>query len=632
MRIRREPNGQTHAYASGTHVIMATLGTLALAGPLLAQRVIYVAENAPGASDGMSWANAYQDLQDALDDARTAGDDDAEIWIAAGTYKPDRGTGDRTLAFELFGSIAIYGGFAGWEECQEHRDWIANETILSGDLAGDDHLAEPPTSTCCTSTRQPGCDDQKCAHTISAMVPYCAARWYFDCPYYAQTICCDVCRPHRCENSFNVVRIQGVAARVILDGVTVAGGEAAGEVPGGGLSAQNASVALRNCAFRDNAGGRGAAAWLERGDGTVHNSSFVNNQSWGSGHAVVYGWESLSLQVTGSTFARNRGGSIYLHNGVHRIADCSFVENQSTGPSAPGITVDFVAEAEIDACSFVRNVGLGGCGLLNDGYARLSDCAFIGNRAQGSGAAISNCGALIAKDSTFVGNRAGGFVFYPYEVPQAGFAGGVDIACGGAAFVNCTFVGNHAGHIGGMFAGDGATLRNCVFWANSWDYAPSEFAQLDWMRERPLDIDYTIVEGWTGYMGGVGNSGAAPMFVDAFGPDGISGTDDDDLRLSPGSPGINAGDPNTSYLPPTDLDGHARILCGRVDIGPYEFGIGDFDCDQTVDLSDFASWSACMRGPLPGPVSPSCTAFDFNADQSIDLLDFAALQPILSGQ
>ena len=124
----------------------------------------------------------------------------------------------------------------------------------------------------------------------------------------------------------------------------------------------------------------------------------------------------------------------------------------------------------------------------------------------------------------------------------------------------------------------------------------------------------------------MGNGGVDPLFVDPVGPDGIPGTEDDDLRLSPGSPAINAGDPSTRYLTPTDLDGHARVLCGRVDIGAYEFGIGDYDCDRTVDLSDFSNWSACMRGPLPGPVSPSCTAFDFNADGAIDLFDFTEFQ------
>jgi len=46
-----------------------------------------------------------------------------------------------------------------------------------------------------------------------------------------------------------------------------------------------------------------------------------------------------------------------------------------------------------------------------------------------------------------------------------------------------------------------------------------------------------------------------------------------------------------------------RLLLGTVDIGAYEFGLGDYDCDQTVNLTDFANWEACMTDPtlIPNP-------------------------------
>jgi hypothetical protein len=92
--------------------------------------VIYrVDVNATGADNGSSWADAYTGLQSALSVA--AGKD--EIWVARGTYKPTTGT-DRTISFVMRQGVAIYGGFAGTETSQDQRNWVANPTILSGDI------------------------------------------------------------------------------------------------------------------------------------------------------------------------------------------------------------------------------------------------------------------------------------------------------------------------------------------------------------------------------------------------------------------------------------------------------------------------------------------------------------------
>ena len=61
-------------------------------------------------------------------------------------------------------------------------------------------------------------------------------------------------------------------------------------------------------------------------------------------------------------------------------------------------------------------------------------------------------------------------------------------------------------------------------------------------------------------------------------------------------------------------------------MGAYEFGIGDFTCDQTVDLTDFANWESCMTGPDAGPYPAGCEAFDFEFDGDVDLKDFRGFQ------
>ena len=83
--------------------------------------------------------------------------------------------------------------------------------------------------------------------------------------------------------------------------------------------------------------------------------------------------------------------------------------------------------------------------------------------------------------------------------------------------------------------------------------------------------------------------------------------------------------------PETDLDGHARVLCSDVDMGAYEFGIGDYECDPDVDPDDFASWDACMTDPDNGPYDPGCEAFDFEYDGDVDLSDFAGFQEVFEG-
>ncbi|MEZ4629517.1 MAG: hypothetical protein R2880_02145 [Deinococcales bacterium] len=83
---------------------------------------IYVKADATGSNNGNSWANAYTRLQDALAvwDATTFPEG---IWVAAGVYYPDEGSGltdnDRALSFNLKEGMKLYGGFAGTESWQK---------------------------------------------------------------------------------------------------------------------------------------------------------------------------------------------------------------------------------------------------------------------------------------------------------------------------------------------------------------------------------------------------------------------------------------------------------------------------------------------------------------------------------
>lgn len=96
------------------------------------QNIHFVNQSATGNNDGSTWANAYTNLDSAL---LNAGIWDT-IWVAKGIYKPGNGT-NRNAWFDL--KCATFGGFIGTETKMEQRDIKANETILSGDLFGNDN-------------------------------------------------------------------------------------------------------------------------------------------------------------------------------------------------------------------------------------------------------------------------------------------------------------------------------------------------------------------------------------------------------------------------------------------------------------------------------------------------------------
>lgn len=112
--------------------LAAAGGILAACSAGAAEGAIWHVSSSGGNQDGLSWPTAFTSLQSALAKA-SAGD---QIWVAAGTYSPD--PADRDVSFELKKEVAVYGGFSGTEAALEQRDWIANTTVLSGDIGNGD--------------------------------------------------------------------------------------------------------------------------------------------------------------------------------------------------------------------------------------------------------------------------------------------------------------------------------------------------------------------------------------------------------------------------------------------------------------------------------------------------------------
>ena len=122
-------------------------------GAYEARAVRFVDDDAPLGGDGLSWSTAYRYLQDALAEARD-NSSVTEIRVAQGTYKPDQSEyghatpGNRYERFNLVDGVDLRGGYAGRLAVAQHlaahrakretRDVARYETILSGDLNGDD--------------------------------------------------------------------------------------------------------------------------------------------------------------------------------------------------------------------------------------------------------------------------------------------------------------------------------------------------------------------------------------------------------------------------------------------------------------------------------------------------------------
>ncbi len=583
-------------------VVLAAM--LFFATPIFAQRIIYVDDDAVGLETGENWKNGYPDLQDALDDARDVGGCPCEVWVAEGTYKPDRGTGNRLMLYDMMSGVGVYGGFAGCETGREQRIPGMNETILNGDLNGDDDLDLEPTNGCCIALTKYGCEDVTCREAVIDRFSQCERVWDSLCVHVAEELCCELCVPTFCDNSVGLVRALDTDATAVLDGVTMTRahprGAPEGFVGGGAFLGRDSDVQVNGCIVRENLWG---VSSIQRGAPRITNTLFSRNRAF-----ITMLVSTSSPEISGCQFVDNEGTGLLISDDVV-VRDCLFMRNRNGG-----LALDQVASAV--GCTFIDNQAWSGAGASGTGVHTIADCVFLGNRAENSGGAVSiNAGLVI--NSVFVGNKAG-------REDLLGGASGAAIVggLGTVAIINSTVFANTAG----ASVGSGI-FTNSIFWANETSNGErAESIQVRGGTGDVLDISYSIVEGWTGDLGGVGNSGVDPMFVDADGPDDIPGTEDDNLRLLPGSPAIKAGDPVGFVGPASDLDGHPRTMCSRRDIGAYEFGIGDYDCDQTVDLWDFSAWDSCASGPEGAPYTEDCKAFDFNTDKLIDLFDFAGFQ------
>jgi len=591
-------------------VLVAAVILLGTAGAGLAASAMYVDADATGANNGSSWGNAYNNLQDALADANLRAKP-VEIRVAQGVYKPDEGAGitagDRTAAFELINGVTIKGGHAGFGEADpDARDIVNYETILSGDLDGNDVELE-------------------------------GSGW--------DNIDDFVRGAERQDNSYTVVIGSGADGSAVLDGLTITGGHAngpiVGELPdldyrhcaGGGMYNDHGSPMIVRCTFRRNVAEsfydwtHGGGDYSACGGGMYNRGSSPILSDCNFTENITYGADDFSAgggmfnsdgnpKLTNCIFLRNvatgfdneySGGAMYNTNSSTVLTDCSFIGNMATYGSGPGGVANGAGsngtftrctfEGNLDGamaigqssptlidCTFDRNRGLG-LGIAGYSKAMLVNCTFRENAGvDGGGIYVSGNSEPTLMGCTFIGNSAqrGGAMYNQFGGNPTAigckFFGNTAGYAGGAAYndwskpimINCVFSGNRTtGTLewsggGGMYNDNksDAVLINCAFAGNSasrgnalacWSYGatdPSKVRAANCILrdggDEVWNSDGSAIEmtysDIQGGFPGAGNIDADPMFVDADGADNVVGTEDDDLRHKAGSPCIDTGD------------------------------------------------------------------------------------------
>jgi len=568
-----------------------------VADPFCAPSTVYVHHGAAPGGDGTSWDTAFNDLQDALADA-FPGD---EIWVAQGTYTPTGPGGDRAATFQLLNEVTIKGGYAGpGAPDPDDRNIAAYETILSGDVNGDDPsgVCSLPLSNCCFAHGAPGCDDTDCEEFVCMFEPNCClVEWDSDCADLAATYFGPLCLDDAyCENSYHVLIGSGTDSTAMIEGFKITAGYASGPGSGdhgGGIYTESGSPTISNCIFTENRSASTGGGMHIEGSPILYDCVVTGNSAPNHGGGMYIGG-SGSPTLVDCTFRNNstdeRGGGIYAQTGgVLTLTNCMFGNNSAE--SGGGMAnCGSNSHPKLTNCVFSRNTvtgdsptsGGGGLYNTNGGAPVIAGCIFTGNSTQSGGGGMYNLGgAPSLTNCIFSGNEAneGGGLYNRNN--------------GNAILINCTFTGNWATVAGGgLHSYDSSpTLINCVLWD---DIAPNGH-EISIPQHGTLTVAYCDVQrGQVGIPLGEegillwneGNIDVDPLLT----PDG---------HLATGSPCIDAG--NNAAVPPdiSDLDGDGDTT------EPIPF-----DCDSDSRFVDDPNVADTGDGTPP--------IVDMGADEYVD--------------
>ena len=497
-----------------------------------AQTIRFVKSNGTeenNAAEATSWATACADLQ-AVINVSEAGD---EIWVAAGTFKPNRRVdafntitlNDRNNAFGLKKNVKIYGSFTGIETTLDQRQLPTSNdytSILSGDFNDNDG------------------DDFT----------------------------------NMDENAYHVVVSVGDVDVACLDGFTITGGNANGSYKilvdnfrtinqsySGGMYNSYSSPTLSHINISENVAeywGGGIYNDYHSSPILVDVNIYENMAYTGSGGGMVNSISSsptlTNVNISGNVAGRTGGGMLNFVNSSPILTNVNIFENEADNDGG-GIYNNGNCSPILTNVSISGNItNSSGGGMYNyDSSPTLVNVSISENAANNSGGGILNgwratsilTNVSISKNTT---NNNGGGIYNWESSPT---------------LTNVTISRNTAENGGGMYNEYNSypKVRNSIIWDNE--------TTSNIYNDNSVPIySYNLIEGVIAE--GVILDGSDPLFVDAT---------NGDFRLQIESPCINAGDktlfeagqtPDLSDIS-IDLSGNPRLYGSNIDLGAYEY-------------------------------------------------------------
>jgi len=362
----------------------------------------------------------------------------------------------------------------------------------------------------------------------------------------------------------------------VLQGFIIQGGIAdyGGGICGGDEDNHTHATIANNVIAGNQATWGGGIAYC---DGVIRGNTIVQNYAVSAGGGLSdCGGTILSNTIASNSAAYSGGG---LNDCNARILNNTIATNHSATKGGGLYNCDGLIQNNTIGGNSAGEDG-GGLAYCSDGT--IKDNTISGNSAAGDlgGGGLYLCSTI--QNNTITGNSADreGGGLRTCNTIQSNIIAGNSAGSSGGGLSRChtirnnTIADNSATQSGGGLYECSSISSNCILWGNTAGNGPQLYQ---------LAVpEYSCIEGWTGDPF-KRNISEDPQFVDPDGPDNDPKTyEDNNYRLSYGSPCIDEGSNSALGTPPgLDLDSNLRVVMGRrsltVDMGAYEYNSGPIE-------------------------------------------------------